>query len=103
MPFSCFRIRARPLTSGFGGAEGIRTPDLLIANETRYQLRHSPEAPYEPARAEKIPPGRTRSESRLGGRSGADCALLLRLGDRLRLDLRGPCIRDDLRVLDGVT
>ena len=26
----------------FGGAEGIRTPDLLIANETRYQLRHSP-------------------------------------------------------------
>ena len=23
-------------------AEGIRTPDLLIANETRYQLRHSP-------------------------------------------------------------
>ena len=40
----CFesRIRARPLTSGFGGAEGIRTPDLLIANETRYQLRHSP-------------------------------------------------------------
>src|SRR3954454_8978767 len=42
MPFSCFRIRARPVTSGFGGAEGIRTPDLLIANETRYQLRHSP-------------------------------------------------------------
>ena len=30
------------LTSGFGGAEGIRTPDLLDANETRYQLRHSP-------------------------------------------------------------
>ena len=26
-----------------GGAAGIRTPDLLIANETRYQLRHSPE------------------------------------------------------------
>ena len=25
-----------------GGAEGNRTPDLLIANETRYQLRHSP-------------------------------------------------------------
>ena len=25
-----------------GGAEGIRTPGLLIANETRYQLRHSP-------------------------------------------------------------
>ncbi len=28
-----------------GGAEGIRTPDLLIANETRYQLRHSPRSP----------------------------------------------------------
>jgi hypothetical protein len=25
-----------------GGAKGIRTPDLLVANETRYQLRHSP-------------------------------------------------------------
>lgn len=32
------------MRTGFlsGGAEGIRTPDLLIANETRYQLRHSP-------------------------------------------------------------
>ena len=29
-------------TSACGGARGIRTPDLLIANETRYQLRHSP-------------------------------------------------------------
>src|SRR5699024_7072698 len=27
-----------------GGAKGIRTPDLLIANETRYQLRHSPKS-----------------------------------------------------------
>ena len=27
---------------GMRGAKGIRTPDLLIANETRYQLRHSP-------------------------------------------------------------
>ena len=25
-----------------GGAKGIRTPDLLDANEARYQLRHSP-------------------------------------------------------------
>jgi hypothetical protein len=25
-----------------GGAEGIRTPGLLVANEARYQLRHSP-------------------------------------------------------------
>ena len=31
------------LLGGFsGGPEGNRTPDLLIANETRYQLRHSP-------------------------------------------------------------
>ncbi len=27
----------------WGGAEGNRTPDLLDANETRYQLRYSPE------------------------------------------------------------
>ncbi len=27
-----------------GGAEGNRTPDLLDANESRYQLRHSPAA-----------------------------------------------------------
>ena len=26
----------------FGGAEGNRTPDLLVANEARYQLRYSP-------------------------------------------------------------
>ena len=25
------------------GAEGIRTPDPLIANEVRYQLRYSPQ------------------------------------------------------------
>jgi hypothetical protein len=24
------------------GAKGTRTPDLLVANETRYRLRHSP-------------------------------------------------------------
>ena len=26
----------------FGGAKGIRTPDLLNAIQTRYQLRHNP-------------------------------------------------------------
>ncbi len=26
----------------FGGAKGIRTPDLLNAIQTRYQLRHDP-------------------------------------------------------------
>ena len=35
----CFRPRR------FGGAEGNRTPDLLDANESRYQLRHSPSCP----------------------------------------------------------
>lgn len=30
------------LLGRLSGAEGIRTPGLLIANETRYQLRHSP-------------------------------------------------------------
>ena len=32
-------VRALLLNSG---AKGTRTPDLLVANETRYQLRHSP-------------------------------------------------------------
>ena len=35
----------RPGHSRWGGAEGNRTPDLLDANESRYQLRHSPGAP----------------------------------------------------------
>ena len=35
-----------------GGARGIRTPDLLIANETRYQLRHSPKDGYTLAPSE---------------------------------------------------
>ena len=30
------------LKVGFGGAEGSRTPDLLIANETLYQLSYDP-------------------------------------------------------------
>jgi hypothetical protein len=29
-------------TGPIGGAEGTRTPDPLVANEVRYQLRHSP-------------------------------------------------------------
>jgi hypothetical protein len=35
-----------------GGAEGTRTPDPLIANEMRYQLRHSPNALYLGVRRE---------------------------------------------------
>ena len=37
------RIGKGPLACGdIGGAEGTRTPDPLVANEVRYQLRHSP-------------------------------------------------------------
>ena len=32
----------RPDLPKLCGAKGIRTPDLLDANESRYQLRHSP-------------------------------------------------------------
>jgi hypothetical protein len=38
--------RFRPLEGG--GAKGIRTPDLLIANETLYQLSYSPNVLWEP-------------------------------------------------------
>ena len=54
------------LTWCFGGAEGIRTPDLLIANETRYQLRHSPNASR--TRWETLAPGSGRH--RIGPRPG---------------------------------
>lgn len=33
---------ARCIPEPVRGATGIRTPDLVIANDTRYQLRHSP-------------------------------------------------------------
>gem|GEM_PF-4741419 len=35
----------------FGGAEGIRTPDLLNAIQTRSQLRHGPKRQHAFARA----------------------------------------------------
>ncbi len=44
-PRPCGGVSAGGTGFRCGGAEGIRTPDLLIANETRYQLRHSPEVP----------------------------------------------------------
>ena len=55
--------------SVFGGPEGIRTPDLFIANEARYQLRHRPKNLSEP-----ITIGRRESHrgQRLGSRSEAD-------------------------------
>jgi hypothetical protein len=39
-----------------GGAKGTRTPDLLVANETRYQLRHSPADRGRPISIETLPP-----------------------------------------------
>jgi hypothetical protein len=47
-PRPCGGVSAGGTGFRCGGAEGIRTPDLLIANETRYQLRHSPMAAGEP-------------------------------------------------------
>jgi integrase len=63
-----------------GGAEGIRTPDLLIANETRYQLRHSPGS----ERAETVAPAST------GLRIAADASAVDDLG---RLDRRLSVVR----------
>jgi hypothetical protein len=39
-----------------GGAKGTRTPDLLVANETRYRLRHSPADRGGPISTETLPP-----------------------------------------------
>ena len=39
-PLTAFAVRGSSQPSG--GAEGTRTPDPLVANEVRYQLRHSP-------------------------------------------------------------
>jgi hypothetical protein len=52
-----------PGQSGFrmSGAEGIRTPDLLIANETRYQLRHSPKCVGKVTTAPGVLPNRAAS------------------------------------------
>ena len=36
------KTRSSPLCKKDGGAEGSRTPDLLIANETLYQLSYDP-------------------------------------------------------------
>ena len=39
---SALRVAPGQTIFTVGGAKGTRTPDLLVANETRYQLRHSP-------------------------------------------------------------
>ena len=71
---SSVRIRESRADLRFGGAEGIRTPDLLIANETRYQLRHSPK------RWETLAPGSRVARNRVG--SGADGAVPAALASR---------------------
>jgi hypothetical protein len=40
--FGSIALNYRPDLPKLCGAKGIRTPDLLDANESRYQLRHSP-------------------------------------------------------------
>lgn len=47
------KVRVRTPRCPKSGAKGIRTPDLLDANESRYQLRHSPWslAGYQPTGA----------------------------------------------------
>ena len=55
----------RGLEGPGGGARGIRTPDLLIANETRYQLRHSPKDGDQHS-----PPPRRARTGRAGPRPG---------------------------------
>src|SRR4051794_5983814 len=58
--------------SSGAGAEGIRTPDLLIATETRYQLRHSPRRVFgapTSALSEKISPARPGPEPGCSARS----------------------------------
>ena len=54
------KLRALPRHRAdlLGGARGTRTPDLLIANETRYQLRHSPG--YAEMVAPALPPPASR-------------------------------------------
>ena len=62
-----------------GGAAGIRTPGLLIANETRYQLRHSPKCgPHDNTQRH---PSETTTEAP-GGPGGLPHRRVRRVGDR---------------------
>jgi integrase len=46
------------------GAKGTRTPDLLVANETRYRLRHSPADRGGPISTVTLPPSGRRDPAR---------------------------------------
>jgi hypothetical protein len=52
------------------GAKGTRTPDLLVANETRYQLRHSPADRGRPISTETLPPSGGGYLARFAARVG---------------------------------
>src|SRR5699024_6506917 len=58
--------RSSPLRDDYrpGGAEGIRTPDLLHAMEARYQLRHSPERDSPEGDCASLTPATPRSPNR---------------------------------------
>ena len=53
-----------------GGAKGTRTPDLLVANETRYRLRHSPADRGGPISIETLPPSGRGNLARFAARVG---------------------------------
>ena len=38
----CYAIHKLDIAGGFGGREGARTPDLLVANEALSQLSYTP-------------------------------------------------------------
>src|ERR1051326_6862400 len=84
------RARARFGRAGtderFGGAEGIRTPGLLIAKETRYQLRHSPKRGATLAPAHRV----DRIDQRPLGADGPAAAVVLATGPRRAGGVVGP-------------
>ena len=87
--------RKGPLT--WGGGEGTRTPNPLLAKQVRYQLRHGPWSSGPEARV-----GSGRGRCLVGGSGCCRCRDgLRRLGDRLdRLGdrLRCGCGRSGRRV-----
>ena len=72
------RMDVRP-----GGAKGIRTPGLLIANETRYQLRHSPMLETAPV---ILAPRSRGITTRLGSLADGAAQRVVVLADRLLVD-----------------
>ena len=68
----CSRSRGPNLTANWliqksGGAEGSRTPDLLIANETLYQLSYDPAPIDSRTLAENRCPAREKTRKLTAG------------------------------------